>query len=660
MAKVRYLTKSRFKTGYVCPRKLVYLDDPAYGSNLQDNEFLEALAQGGFQVGALAQLYYPGGTLVDTLDADQAVAQTEALLSHPKAIIYEGALREGNRLVRVDVLVKDGKRVKLIEVKSSSYDSRDKEFSFYNQTRLKGKKPQKVVLKEWESYLVDVAYQLWVARRAYPKLEFEPTLMFADKAKPADRDGLNQLFWVERDQNGRVRIRTPENLKPEDVGPPILIEVPVADEVDTLHQAQYVGERSFEELALYLSQVCAQEEVPKPRTCALCKNCEFRIPDSEIEAGKKSGFRDCWTLDRKWTEKDFNQPHLFELWNFRRAQEFLDQGITSLNHIRKKHLDPQPRSGKTGLSATERQWLQVELARKTKLAMYLDRKAMRDLFKTWKYPFHLIDFETTRVAIPFNQGRKPYEQLAFQFSHHTLDGQGTLAHAGQFLSFERGKFPNFDFVRALKKQLQDDEGSLFCYSHHENSVLRDIRAQLEASQEPDRYELINWLTTVTTGGLRQFIDLFPVLKAFFIHRLLGGSNSLKRVLPTILAISPEIQAKYSKPVPSLNFGQKIWLTLDAKGQVLDPYAQLPPIDPSLPAPNQDADDEDSGAESIRSGGPAMMAYFRIQFEQVPAAEREQIRQALLRYCELDTVAMAILLEFFRIESKKKEADLASE
>ena len=32
------------------------------------------------------------------------------------------------------------------------------------------------------------------------------------------------------------------------------------------------------------------------------------------------------------------------------------------------------------------------------------------------------------VAIPFHEGRRPYEQIAFQFSHHVIREDGSVAH----------------------------------------------------------------------------------------------------------------------------------------------------------------------------------------------------------------------------------------
>jgi len=50
---------------------------------------LEALAKGGYQVGELAKCYYPGGYNIDTLDYEEALAQTNELLKREKVIIYK-------------------------------------------------------------------------------------------------------------------------------------------------------------------------------------------------------------------------------------------------------------------------------------------------------------------------------------------------------------------------------------------------------------------------------------------------------------------------------------------------------------------------------------------------------------------------------------------
>ena len=56
-----YLTKSKFVHSLDCPVKLYYHEYEEYKSKLEDDEFLQALAEGGLQVGELAKLYFFGG-----------------------------------------------------------------------------------------------------------------------------------------------------------------------------------------------------------------------------------------------------------------------------------------------------------------------------------------------------------------------------------------------------------------------------------------------------------------------------------------------------------------------------------------------------------------------------------------------------------------------
>jgi hypothetical protein len=50
------------------------------------------------------------------------------------------------------------------------------------------------------------------------------------------------------------------------------------------------------------------------------------------------------------------------------------------------------------------------------------------------------------------------------------------------------------------------------------------------------------------------------------------------------------------------------------------------------------------AESINRGGAASYAYLKLQYEDLNDQERYSLRQGLLRYCELDTLAMAFIVQ----------------
>jgi hypothetical protein len=91
--KPRYLTKSRFKVATECPTKLYYYGKKEYPSTMDDNEFLQALAEGGFQVGALAQCYFPGGVHIETLNYDESLKQTNELLKTDNCVVFEAAVQ---------------------------------------------------------------------------------------------------------------------------------------------------------------------------------------------------------------------------------------------------------------------------------------------------------------------------------------------------------------------------------------------------------------------------------------------------------------------------------------------------------------------------------------------------------------------------------------
>ena len=60
----KVLSKSKFKVGLECPNKLYYYGDKTYANKQTEDTFLQTLAEGGFQVEALARLHYPNGHFI--------------------------------------------------------------------------------------------------------------------------------------------------------------------------------------------------------------------------------------------------------------------------------------------------------------------------------------------------------------------------------------------------------------------------------------------------------------------------------------------------------------------------------------------------------------------------------------------------------------------
>ncbi|MBQ4006604.1 MAG: hypothetical protein II609_07580, partial [Muribaculaceae bacterium] len=81
--KEKLFTKSAFKIALECPRKLYYYRNPDKYANADvDDEFLQSLAEGGFQVGELAKIYCGVPTENDIKEKNYAgsLARTQKLM----------------------------------------------------------------------------------------------------------------------------------------------------------------------------------------------------------------------------------------------------------------------------------------------------------------------------------------------------------------------------------------------------------------------------------------------------------------------------------------------------------------------------------------------------------------------------------------------------
>ncbi len=664
MAKIaRYLTKSRFKLGMECPAKLFYTGkdtDPnrIYANSKMEDDFLAALAEGGFQVGELAKQYFPGGHDIESLDYGEALDETNRLLEQENVVIYEAAVRFEKLFIRADVLVKKGDCVDLVEVKAKSFDPKEEAFT--------GKKGG--ISTSWKPYLYDVAFQKHVVEKAFPTFKVRAFLMLVDKSALCPTDGLYQKFRVVKEPVAAAGAKRRQKVvvKPlttEEQEQRILCRVDVDDlcqEIWTEPLKVAQGPVSFLERIGWLAEHYERDERIQCRPSPACSQCEFTATAEEEAGGLKSGFKECWKAALKWADKDFEGPNVLDIWNFRGKAALMDEGRIAITEVTEDDISPKP-DGKPGISPSERQWLQVEKARQADLVPWLDEAGLRREMKQWKFPLHFIDFETTRVAIPFNRGYRPYALVAFQFSHHTVDPKGNVEHKGQYLNTERGVFPNYQFLRALKAELENDSGSIFRYATHENSTLAAIHRQLSEDPEapPDREELQAFIRSITVStkdnaeswlGERKMIDLCEMVKRYYYAPTTNGSNSIKQVLPAILNESAFLKGKYGKPIygsrngiPSRNFENQTWIKLE-DGRVVDPYKLLPKM-------FSDVSDHDferlTEEDELREGGAAMTAYARMQFEEMAEGEREELRAALLRYCELDTLAMVMIYEAWR-------------
>ena len=647
----RYLTKSRFKLGLECPTKLFYTKKEEYFDQKLEDGFLQSLAEGGFQVGELAKLYYPGGINIDELDYDVSLARTNDLLQQSDVIIYEAAFLFKTLFIRADLIVKKGNNIELIEVKAKSFDPEND--SFLNRHGF--------ISPNWSPYLYDAAFQKYVVENAFPSYNVSAFLLLADKSKTASVDGLNQKFHIYSSE-GRKQIKVKGPTDQQSLGERILTLQNIDPILDKIYQGDEVKEKSdlsFTDRIDFFAERYAADMKIDAVLGSHCGSCEFRMEQDDADAGRKSGFHECWKEQAGFTYPDFLKPSVLDIWNFKKKKDCIQQGIYFQDKSiieRFKPANPSKKDG-PGLSQWERQVLQIEKSIANDQNHFIDIPSLTELEAKWKFPYHFIDFETTAVAIPFTSGRRPYETIAFQFSHHIMNQDGKTEHKGQWISAEPGFFPNFEFVRALKKELDQDEGTIFRYAPHENAVLNAIYKQLQSSQEEDRSALCDWVREITHSGrnsqeewvgARDMVDLKDVIQKFYYDPLTKGSISIKKVLPAILNSCGFLKEKYAWPIygkeiKSLNFTEQQWIRFSEDKKLINPYQLLPPVYEDIENSLLDTSiaNDDTG---IYDGGAAMSAYATLQFTELGTAEREKIISALLKYCELDTFAMVLIWE----------------
>ena len=648
----RYLTKSRFILGMDCPAKLFYTGKPQYPDTSQDDPFLEALAEGGYQVGALAKCYYPDGIEVKERGYDIPLQKTMELLNNESVVIFEGAFKYHNLFVRADIIEKKGNTLNLLEVKSKSFSGSD----YKDMLSKKG-----FLDADWRDYVYDVAFQKYVITYAFPEWNVHAFLMLANKNAVATVDGLNQKFLLKTVEEDRTVVKIVGDVLRESLGEEVLIRICVDDIIEKIFHgtdSPIPPERNFVDYVHYLADMYERDEkiiVPVHKDC---KICEYQVTTDEELRGKLSGYKVCWSAQLGWNNEMFELPRVLDIWNFRCKQKLMDSGIYLMRDVKESDIGDIKSSFNGKLTTTERQWLQVRKEIYNDPTPYINKNGLRAEFETFIYPLHFIDFETSMVAIPFFRGRRPYEQIAFQFSHHVVNSDLSIEHKGQYLCETKGMFPNFEFVRKLKAELEHDNGSIFRYAAHENTVLNQILAQLaevSLAEVPDKKELITFIKSITHGnnheGERDMVDLLKLVKWYYYSPLMGGSNSLKYVLPAVLNSSEYLQEKYSKPVygknsiiRSLNYDDGwVWLKKDAQGNIINPYKLLPPLFEGI---DDDQIDQFLMKSDIQEGGAAMTAYARMQFMQMSELERGAIAKGLLKYCELDTLAMVMLWEYW--------------
>ena len=211
------------------------------------------------------------------------------------------------------------------------------------------------------------------------------------------------------------------------------------------------------------------------------------------------------------------------------------------------------------------------------------KSAIDDVLKSLSYPLYFIDYETCQYAIPEIQGTRAYQQIPFQYSLHIAREDGSLEHR-EFLAEADDKNLIRSFAESLINDISED-GSVIVY----NRTMEALRNKDIGEMYPDLREEMERINN-------NMVDfLIPFKKRQYYKKEMMGLSSLKYVLPALYPNDPELD-----------------------------YHNLP---------------------LIHDGGEAPQAFLSLKGKS--KEEQEPIREGLLKYCELDTLALVKIWEKFK-------------
>lgn len=609
-----YFTKFLFKTGLECPTRLFY-HAQEYPQNRQYESFIAHSRNNKRLLTKLARAGYPGGITVDGDSLEEAAGQTETYLQQSAVVLFDAVILDNGFRTKIPILEKADDRVKFFQVHTKAFHPQ--KHRFYNH--------HGNLYSKWKSYLLGVAYQYYVLSKAYPQWDLIPHLILPNKKGESNHVRLHQKL-----ENG--------NLDPSEEND-LLVTIDVADEIrdvfeDKIFDEPFAG-KSFEAVIRQLYDYFRSGEKYPVSVGKKCSNCEFRIEEERKESGEPSGFSSCWkeacgTYNGEALVFDLIGPG---------TDRWLQSDIFLQQYVPDSEFDDLESITQPDKRITEkhRQSLQIMKAKGRKVPEEIIKPRLIEELEKWSYPIHFLDFEAGNYALPIRRNRNPYHLVVFQYSCHSLSEDGTWEHH-QWIDPMQGSYPNVDLLRALKKVPDILQGTIVQYSQFERYALKTLRKELKRVEHPpdDAGELVNWIENIidrhdSTHKSGPFLaDLSRMVKHFYYNHRMENSLSIKEVLHSVMKVSNYLRERYSKPYKSTNFDDIIWWQKDGL-RLKNPYRLLIEME----------------GQGVQRGAEAMVAYARALIEPLEKSERQRLRQSLLRYCELDTLAMLMIYQHWK-------------
>ena len=267
-----------------------------------------------------------------------------------------------------------------------------------------------------------------------------------------------------------------------------------------------------------------------------------------------------------------NRPTVFDLYRLRgsKKMEFFNAGKITFEDISNEPLsDIQRMQVDCTLNGTER----------------IDKAGIKGFLNGLSYPLYFLDFETMQPPVPLFDNSKPYQQITFQYSLHYIEHEGGELKHTAFLAPGDGTDPRRALAEALCRDIPKNACTMAYNDPFEKGRIREL-----AALYPD--------LSAHLMNIHDHIQdlLVPFKRGCYYVPAMGGSFSIKSVLPALFPNDPDLNYK------------------NLKGPV-------------------------------HNGGDAMTIF--PQIVHMAPDKAKVAREALLEYCHLDTLAMVKLWQKLR-------------
>lgn len=225
--------------------------------------------------------------------------------------------------------------------------------------------------------------------------------------------------------------------------------------------------------------------------------------------------------------------------------------------------------------------LQVDFELNKRTDVYVEKMELSHFLKEITYPVYFLDFETMMPTLPLFANSRPFQQIPFQYSLHYIETEGGKLNHKEFLAPSDGSDPRLALAVRLVNDIPDNVCVLAYNKDFECKIIMEL-----ADLFPD---LKDHLMAIH----HNINDLIiPFRKGLCYNRAMGGSFSIKSVLPALFPNDPELD-----------------------------YSSLP---------------------GVHIGTEAMNVFPEIQY--MDKEDQIKTRNSLLAYCNLDTLAMVRIWE----------------